>query len=82
MIDRLSDAGLVERRIDEADRRAWRIGLTAKAGPIIEDLRALGEAFLQDVLEGIPIEEQKKVMGALERVRENIARGGAARRAS
>ncbi len=82
MIDRLSDAGLVERRVDEGDRRAWRIGLTAKAGPIIEDLRALGEAFLEDVLEGIPLEEQKKVMGALERVRENIARGGAARRAS
>ena len=42
MIDRLSDAGLVERRADEEDRRAWRIDLTAKAGPMIESLRALG----------------------------------------
>ncbi len=82
MIDRLSDAGLVERRVDEADRRAWRIGLTAKAGPIIEDLRALAETFLDDVLDGIAPEEQKRVMRALERVRENIARVGAARKAS
>ena len=83
MIDRLSDAGLVERRADEADRRAWRIGLTSKAGPIIEDLRALAGTFLEDALEGISAEEQEKVMGALERVRENVARGGgAARRAS
>ncbi|HEV2866551.1 MAG TPA: MarR family transcriptional regulator, partial [Allosphingosinicella sp.] len=25
MVDRLAEAGLVERRADEADRRAWRI---------------------------------------------------------
>jgi MarR family transcriptional regulator for hemolysin len=83
MIDRLSEAGLVERRADEEDRRAWRIGLTPKAGPIIEDLRALGESFLEDALEGVPAEEQKMVMRALERVRANLARGGgSARRAS
>ena len=29
MIDRLEEAGLVERRRDGADRRAWRIHLTA-----------------------------------------------------
>jgi DNA-binding MarR family transcriptional regulator len=82
MIDRLSEAGLVERRVDEADRRAWRIGLTPKAGPIIVDLRALGETFLEDALEGIPAEERNMVIGALERVRSNIARSGAARKVS
>ena len=82
MIDRLSDAGLVERRADDEDRRAWRIGLTPKAGPIIEGLRALGETFLEDALQGISAEEQKKVMRALERVRENVSRGEAARKSS
>jgi MarR family transcriptional regulator for hemolysin len=83
MIDRLSDAGLVERRRDDEDRRAWRIHLTAKAGPVLESLRTLGQAFLDDVLEGVPDEEQKIVLNALARVRANIARGGnAARRAS
>ena len=32
MIDRLQEAGLVERRADPADRRAWRIFLTDKGG--------------------------------------------------
>lgn len=82
MIDRLSDAGLVERRADEEDRRAWRIGLTAKAGPIIEGLRSLAQAFLDDALDGISAADQKKVMAALEQVRANIARGQAARKAS
>jgi MarR family transcriptional regulator for hemolysin len=84
MIDRLSEAGLVERRRDDEDRRAWRIHLTPKAGPIIEALRSLAETFLDDVLEGVSGEEQKQVMSALDRVRANVARGGggAARRAS
>ena len=33
MIDRLEEAGLVERRRDPGDRRAWRIYLTDKARP-------------------------------------------------
>jgi DNA-binding MarR family transcriptional regulator len=82
MVDRLSEAGLVERRPDDEDRRAWRIHLTAKAGPILEDLRALAQTFLDDVLEGVSAEEQKLVMSALDRVRSNISGGGAARKAS
>ena len=82
MIDRLSDAGLVERRHDEGDRRAWRIHLTIKAGPILDSLRALGQTFLDDVLEGISAEEQAQVLEALDRVRANVSRGDAARRAS
>ena len=82
MIDRLSDAGLVERRHDEEDRRAWRIHLTDKAGPILESLRALGQAFLDDVLEGISQKEQALVLDALDRVRANVGRGDSARRAS
>ncbi|MFD2578982.1 MarR family winged helix-turn-helix transcriptional regulator [Novosphingobium colocasiae] len=33
MIDRMEEAGLVERRPDPADRRAWRLHLTAQGGP-------------------------------------------------
>src|SRR6478672_12816037 len=35
MIDRLEEAGLVERRRDEADRRAWRLYLTENAAPVL-----------------------------------------------
>jgi DNA-binding MarR family transcriptional regulator len=82
MIDRLSEAGLVERRPDDEDRRAWRILLTPKALPIIEKLRTLADDFLADALEGVPEADQAKVTAILAQVRDNLARRGTARRAS
>jgi DNA-binding MarR family transcriptional regulator len=83
MIDRLAEAGLVERRADEEDRRAWRIHLTAKAGPLIETLRGIADTFLADALSGVDAAEQSRVRDVLARVRTNIAGGAAAtRRAS
>jgi DNA-binding MarR family transcriptional regulator len=83
MIDRLGDAGLVERRRDEADRRAWRIHLTGRAGPVVAELRGIAEVFLEDALAGIAPAEQTRVLDILARVRANIAPAAAAtRRAS
>ena len=82
MVDRLAEAGLVERRADAADRRAWRIHLTAKAEPIVESLRALAEKFFGEALAGVSEEEQALVRDVLARVRANIAAGGAVRKAS
>lgn len=82
MIDRLSEAKLVERRADEIDRRAWRIHLTGSARPIVADLATLAEDFLADVLDGIPPEEQAQALRVLDRVRTNIAARAAARRVS
>jgi DNA-binding MarR family transcriptional regulator len=83
MIDRLSEAGLVERRHDDEDRRAWRIHLTAAAAPVIAGLRAVAESFIDDALAGIDGEEQARVRGVLARVRANLAvEGAGARRAS
>jgi MarR family transcriptional regulator, transcriptional regulator for hemolysin len=80
MIDRLAEAGLVERRADEGDRRAWRIHLTAKAGPLIETLRGIAETFLADALSGIDETEQARVRFVLARVRANINGGPAVTR--
>ena len=80
MIDRLAEAGLVERRADGTDRRAWRIHLTDRAAPIIARLRSVADLFLADALENIPETEQARVRDLLKQVRENLARGGAARR--
>ena len=83
MIDRLEEGGLVERRRDEVDRRAWNIHLTEKARPLIADLRALGEALHGDALAGISEADQKIARDVLARVRANLARSGtAARKAS
>ena len=75
MVDRLCEAGLVERRADEEDRRAWRVHLTAKAGPLIEKLHGLAEDFLADALVGVGEGEQQAVLDALRRVRINLGCG-------
>lgn len=75
MIDRLEEAGTVERRADEEDRRAWRIHLTPKAGPLIETLHQIAENFLAEILSGVSGTEQAAVRDVLARVRANVARG-------
>ncbi len=75
MIDRLAEAGLVERRRDEDDRRAWRIHLTPAAGPVIEHLRGLAAEFLGEALEGVSDTDQARVRDVLARVRANLAGG-------
>lgn len=80
MIDRLAEAGLVERRADEGDRRAWRIHLTARSGPIVEELRGIAEQFLADALAGVSKAEQAQVRQILARVRANLAPAAEAQR--
>jgi DNA-binding MarR family transcriptional regulator len=84
MIDRLEEAGLVERRRDEADRRAWNIHLTEKAGPLIGELQLLGEQFHADALDGISPSDRKLTQDVLARIRSNLTGSGAtaARKAS
>jgi DNA-binding MarR family transcriptional regulator len=53
IVDRLEEAGLVERQRDPADRRAWRVLLTDKANPIVDKLRQLGAQLSADVFAGI-----------------------------
>jgi len=80
MVDRLEEAGLVERRSDDKDRRAWRLHLTPAARPLVERLRALADAFLADALEGIGDAEQAAVRDVLARVRANVAAGANGKR--
>jgi MarR family transcriptional regulator, transcriptional regulator for hemolysin len=39
LVDRLEAQGLVERCIDPADRRIWRLRLTRAAAPVLGDIR-------------------------------------------
>ena len=53
LIDKLSDAGLVERRDDATDRRAHRLYLTEKAAPALVSLGALAEDLMGRALAGV-----------------------------
>ncbi len=82
IVDRLEEAKLVERVADPADRRAWRLHVTAQAQPIIEKLRALADEMIAEAFSGIDpkhIEITREVLG---RVRENASRAAPMSRAS
>jgi DNA-binding MarR family transcriptional regulator len=72
MVDRLEEAGLVERRRDEADRRAWRIHLTEKARPLIDELHALADVFNADLLEAVAGADRAAASRVLAQVRKNL----------
>jgi MarR family transcriptional regulator, transcriptional regulator for hemolysin len=72
MVDRLEEAGLVERRADPADRRAWRLHLTPRAHPILAELRAVAEAVMAETLAGLGAEGEAQLAALLTRVRANL----------
>jgi len=72
MIDRLEEAGLVERRRDGADRRAWRIHLTEASAPVIARLEAMGVGFNADILAGISEADRAAALRVLARIRHNL----------
>jgi DNA-binding MarR family transcriptional regulator len=73
IVDRLEDAGLVARRRDPEDRRAWRLEVTDKAVPLVEQLRALGDELRAEAFAGLDEDVLDQVRAALAKMRENIA---------
>jgi DNA-binding MarR family transcriptional regulator len=74
MVDRLQDAGLVERRADAADRRSWRLHLTLRAHDLLDQLRPLAEAMIEEALDGIDNADRERLNHLLEKVRQNLSR--------
>lgn len=73
MVDRLAEAGLVERRRDPADRRAWRIFLTDAARPLLHQLREIADDMLDQALAGISEGRQAALVDTLNDLRANLS---------
>lgn len=82
IVDRLEEAGLVERQRDPEDRRAWRLVLTDKALPIYRRLGDLAEEMAGEAFAGFSQGEFDAIRAKLARVRENVIRAEAAMRKS
>jgi len=82
IIDRLEEAGLVERVSDPTDRRAWRLHVTAKAQPLVVKLRAVADEMIADAFAGIDPKEIEITRQVLARVRDNAGRSAQMSRAS
>ena len=72
MIDRLEESGLVERRRDPADRRAWRIFLTDKARPILDELHVVASGMIEELLHGLSPAQVETLLHSLNTMRSNI----------
>lgn len=74
IVDRMEDAGLIERMRDPDDRRAWRLKLTAKAEPILRKLQAIGSEMSVQAFEGMDDGDIGALRSMLERIRANVGR--------
>mgnify|MGYP001054526839 FL=1 len=73
LVDRCQKAGLVERRPDPKDRRAWRLHLTAQAGPELERLHEIGMATRDEALTAVSPARRDEVVRILEIIRNNLS---------
>jgi len=74
MVDRLQEAGLVERRANPADRRAWLLHLTDKARALLEEMRPMAFSLFDDAMAGLDPAERSDLFRMLERIRTNLSR--------
>jgi DNA-binding MarR family transcriptional regulator len=72
LIDHLHEQGLVERRPDANDRRAYSLYLTAAAAPQLEVIEAVLASIRADVLRDIDQEQLSLVLANLGKMRDNL----------
>jgi len=72
IVDKLEEGGLVERRRDPGDRRAWQLYLCESAKPLIARLHSLAEEFSAEVFGNLPREEIADAQRLLAAIRSNL----------
>ena len=82
IIDRLEESGLVERRSDPTDRRAWLLYLADSARPLKAKLDALGDAMIAEAFADIDPSELERMKALLAQIRDNVGRSSIQPKAS
>ena len=73
LIDRMQESGLVERRRDPNDRRAWQLFLTERAGPVLEELHETADELMSQALSEISETQIDTMTELLNRIRHNLS---------
>ncbi len=73
LIDRMEEAGWVERRPDRKDRRARLLYTTEKVAPVMERMRELAEATRNEALEGLAAGDRERLIDMLTQVRTTLS---------
>ena len=72
LLDRMEEAGLVERRPDPKDRRAFCLYLTPKAKPVVDEMLVLGAETLDALTAGFSAGDREQAMDLLKRMKRNL----------
>ena len=72
LVDRLEEAGFVQRRADSADRRVKRVYLTPKFASVAVEMMALGDEIFGPALEGVSASEMERTTKTLLRIKTNL----------
>jgi len=73
LVDRMEEAGWVERRADPGDRRAHRLFLTERARPMLERCRTLAEELRGEAFSGLNDGERETLTALLVHIRSNLS---------
>jgi len=72
LLDRLEEAGLVERRAHATDRRIRQLYLTEKAHPLLADIFTIGAATRAEALAGVAEADRDQLFALLSRMKSNL----------
>ncbi|MBV8778063.1 MAG: MarR family transcriptional regulator [Alphaproteobacteria bacterium] len=78
-IDRMQEAGWIERRPDPADRRARRLYLTDKARPVLGRIWDVSTETQDQVLAALSPDDAERLLNLLRRVHDALAERSTAR---
>ena len=72
LIDRMADAGWIERRNDETDRRVRMIFLTERSRAIFGEMRGVANAVFDQALTGLSAEQRLATLHGLKTIIANL----------
>jgi len=73
LLDQLADSGLVERRKDPTDRRAFRLYLTPAAEAVVANIKAVSSQWQEEILTGLDTAEVEVLFKALNHIRAKLS---------
>jgi len=72
ILDRLEEAGLVQRLLHSKDRRVRLLRLTHAAHPLLDEIFAIGALTRGEALEGVPEEDRNRLFDILSSMKVNL----------
>lgn len=72
LVDRLEQAGLIERRPHPTDRRAWSLYLLPAAHPLLDTLKVIAGETRAELLQGMDDTEIDEAMRLFAKMKDNL----------